>query len=396
MVDFMLSDVQKALQTLAREFAQKEIKPVAAELDAFRDPVKCWSWDLAKKMSKVGFRTLPVDTKYGGGGVRDVLSNCIVAEELSVADPSITAAVMLSGLKMQHLLEEGTEEQRQKYLPAYCADDGWLSCNSITEPNSGADDVLPYDAVGHGLQTSVRKDGDYYILNGAKRFIQNAAIAKLDFCWARTDPTVGITKGVTCFIIPTDTPGWTAGGVDDKMGSRLTLNGDIFYNDVRVHKSQILGGWNKGIALFRAMLLKGDNLVNSARMIGTARAMLEESIAYTKNRIQGGVPIFQHQCVQLDLADMFMMIEAARAYLWYAVWRCDNQDKVPFDPKYGTMASVMCHEVVCKVAMKGLPMWGGSGIQNEVPYQKHLRDGLSFLHADGGVHIKRILAAKLL
>ncbi len=396
MVDFRLTEEQLALQRLARDFAEKEIKPVAAELDAKPDPKDCFSWDLVKKMSKLGFRTLPISVKYGGGGVEDCLTNCIIAEELSVADPGITAAVMLSGLKMAHLLEAGTEEQRQKYLPPFCADDEWLTANSITEPDSGVDDILPYDAPGAGLKTSVRKDGDYYIINGRKRFIQNAVIGKLDFLFARTDLTVGVSKGVTCFIVPSDTPGYSPGAVDNKLGGRLALNGDVFFDDLRVHKSQMLGEWNKGTALFRAMLFHGDNLINAARMVGVARATYEESVAYAKDRIQGGKPIIQHQAVALDLADMFMEIEAARAFLWYAVWRVDNQDTVPFDAKYGTMASVLCHELAVRIPVKALPMWGGSGIQMEVLIQKHLRDGAGFLHADAGVHAKRLITASLM
>ena len=120
------------------------------------------------------------------------------------------------------------------------------------------------------------------------------------------------------------------------------------------------------------------------------------SRAYAKDRIQGGKPIIQHQAVALDLADMFMEIEAARAFLWYAVWRVDNQDTVPFDAKYGTMASVLCHELAVQIPVKALPMWGGSGIQREVLIQKHLRDGAGFLHADAGVHAKRLITASLM
>jgi len=345
-------------------------------------------------MSKVGFRTLCVPTKYGGGGVDDCLTSCIIAEELSVYDTGIATAVFMSPLKLTHLLEGGTEEQREKYLAQYCEDDEFLMSDSITEPESGVDDILPYDAPDAGLKTSVQQDGDYYIINGRKRFINNAYTTKLDLAWARTDPTVGVSKGSTVFIIPTDTPGWSAGRVDDKLGGRLTCNGEIYYDNVRVHKSQILGEWNNGHKIFIYMLDHGDNLVNAARMVGVGRAVYEDSVAYAKERVQGGKPIIQHQCVQMDLADMFMEIEAARAFLWYAVWRLDNRDTVPFDIKYGTMASTLCHEMALKVAVKALPMWGGSGIQREVPIQKYLRDAASFLHADGGVHVKRIWTAQ--
>lgn len=396
MIGFQLTEEQQMLKNVARDFAEHEIKPLVKELDAKPNPADCFSWDLVRKMSKLGFRTMPVATKYGGGGIDSCLTSCIVAEELSVADPSITAAVMLSGLKMAHLFESATQEQREKYLRVYCEDDEYLVSTSITEPESGVDNVLPYNAPDAGLRTRVVKAGDYFLLSGRKHFIQNAGVSKINLIWARTDPTVGVSDGCTCFIVRPPAEGYSVGHIDDKVGARLAINGDVILENVRVHKNDVLGEWNRGIELFRQMLLHGDNLVNAARMVGVGRAIYEASVAYAKDRVQGGQPIIQHQAVAMDLADMFMEVEAARTFLWYAAWRLDNPDKAPFDAKYGTMASVLCHEMAVRVAVKALPMWGGSGIQREIPVQKHLRDAASFLHADGGVHVKRVLTAGLM
>ncbi len=391
MVDFRLSEEQLGLQRLARDFAEKEMKPVVAELDAKPDPRDCFSWDLVRKASKLGFRTMAIPTKYGGGGIDSCLTLCVVAEELSVADAAFACAILFGSMKMTHCLESGTEEQRQKYLPPFCEDDEYLMSNSICEPEGGVDNILPYDAPGAGLRTTAVKDGDYYVINGRKHFFLNPGVDKLNLLWARTDPTVGVTKGATCFIIPLPAEGYTVGHIDDKLGGRLMINGETTLDNVRVHKSNILGEVNKGLEVFRSMLFHGDNLVNAARMTGIGRAVYEDSVAYAKERIQGGKPIIQHQAVALDLADIFLEVEAARAFLWYAAWRVDNRDTIPFDVKYGTMASVLSHEMALRVSVRALPMWGGSGIQREVTIQKYLRDAASFLHADGGVHVKRIL-----
>ncbi len=393
MVDFRLSEEQLGLQRLARDFAEKEMKPVVAELDAKPDPRDCFSWDLVRKASKLGFRTMAVPPKYGGGGIDSCLTFCVVSEELSVADAAFAAAILFNGLKMAHWFELGTEEQRQKYLPPFCEDDEYLVSNSICEPEGGVDNILPYDVPGAGLRTTAVKDGDYYVINGTKIFFLNCGIEKLNLLWARTDPTVGVSKGATVFIIPMPKEGYTHGHVDDKMGGRLMINGEAILNNVRVHKSDILGKVNEGLGVFRGILFRGDNLINAARMLGIGRAVYEDSVAYAKERVQGGKPIIQHQAVALDLADIFMEVEAARAYLWYTAWRIDNRDTVPFDVKYGAMASVLCHELAVRASVRALPMWGGSGIQREVSIQRYLRDAASFLHADGGVHLKRILTA---
>ncbi len=398
MVDFQLREEQRALQSLAREFAEKEIKPVAAELDAKPDPADCFSWDLVRKMSKLGFRTLPVPTEYGGGGVESCLTNCIVAEELSVGDPSITAVVLLSGLKVAHLLfdEAVPPEQAEKYMRQYCEDEDCLVSTAICEPDAGADNVVPYDAPDAGMRLRVEEDGDYYILNGTKHFIMNGNIAKVNFIWGRTDPTKGVTEGVTAFIVPHDAKGLSFGRVHDKSGARLMLNSEMIFENVRVHESDVLGEKNKGLRLFREMLHRGDNIVNGNRLVGTARAIFEASVEHSKQRVQGGKPIIEHQAVAMILADMFMEIEAARSFLWKAAWLADNRDRFLFDAKYASMSSTLAHEMAFRISGKALEIFGGYGIMKEYPIEKYMRDAASYLHADGGVHVKRIKTAALL
>lgn len=395
MIGFSLTEEQRALQALAREFAEKEIKPVALELDSKSDPADCFSWDLLRKMSRAGLRTIAIPTKYGGGGIESCLTLCIVSEELGVGDTQIAAIPMFS-MKMAHLFQHGTEEQREKYLRAYCQDDECLMCNSITEPDAGSDNMLPYDAPNAGMMTSVRRDGDYYILNGRKHYIQNSDVAKIDLVWARTDPTVGVSKGTTCFIVTRPRDGYSVVRVHDKVGQRLMNNCEIVYDNVRVHKSDVLGAWNGGRELLRTMLFHGDNMVNGARILGVARAIYEASLAYAKERVQGGKPIIKHQLVAADLADMFMQVEAARTFLWYAAWRVENRDTIPFDPKYGGMACALCQESSARLAVKALAMWGGAGCMKELPLQKYLRDAVTSLHWDGGVHLKRVVTASFM
>lgn len=394
MVDYRLTETQRALQTLAHEFAEKEIRPIALQLDSDPDPAKsAYMPHLLAKADALGLRTLSIPQKYGGGGVEDLYTHCLVAEELSWGDRGVVG-MLLSSLKIAHLLMDpalASEELRERYLRAYCQDENYLITTAITEPNGGSDNLLPYDAPGAGLQLVAERVGNHYVLNGMKHFISNVGWAKLHFVFARTRRDRSVSEGTTLLAVDHDTPGLKYGRVHDKLGYRLNHNQELIFENAKVPVSQRLGEENGGMIGVRKVV-RGDGIVNAAGFVGLARAAYEAALAYAKERVQGGKPIIQHQLIGAKLVDMYTQVEAARALTLRAAWYADHRDEVPFDPKVTGTASFFTSEVAFEVARRAVEIFGAYGIMKELPIQKYLRDAASLLHSDGGNTLKRLRA----
>lgn len=392
MVEFRLSEEQLALQRMTRKFVNEEIKPVAGERDRLQDPAGRFPWDIVEKASELGLRTLAIPEALGGGGA-DILTLCVVGEELAVGDLGV-AVIFDQTWKFSYMLSElMNEEQRARWLPRFMEDPRCLLAKGATEPNHGSDNSGVVLGPDIGMQLDAKKDGEYWVLNGMKRFISNGGVASIYFISARTDKTVGIDKGVTGFIIGKDTPGFSIGRIHDKMGQRLIQNAELIFKNCRIHERDVLGEVNQAFQLQKD-LAKASHVQAAATVLGPARRAYEETLEYARNRIQGGKPIIEHQAVQIMLTEMYMLIEASRNYIWRAAWQ--NEHVEPLDPKYSAMTKVFVSEAAFKVCKLALEVWGGMGYMTEAPIEKCLRDAASFFHSDGTNQMQRLKAVKYL
>ena len=392
-VDGFLTEEQIAIQQLAHEIAEKEIRPIAMQLDHNSDPAEAFYMPhLAKKFDEVGLHAMSIPEEYGGGGIDDLFTHCIVAEELGWGDRGVVGMLLSSNKITRYMTadELTTPAQRKKWLTAYVKDPEFLIAQCMTEDQAGSENLLPYDGVDGGFRTAAVREGDYYIVNGVKRFISNAGYAKLYFMYVRTDKTKGINEGSTLLMIPIDTPGLSFGRVHDKMGYRLNLNREIIMENCKVPLENRLGPENYGISRINSHLRAGDGLINAAAMLGLARAAYETALDYAKERKQSGQLLIRHQAIGLKLVEMYSEINAARAYVWQAARMIDNRDKQPVDLKMPGSASMFAHEIACKVTRDAMEIFGGSGVMRELPVEMYLRNAYNMLHSDGGIIMKKL------
>ena len=385
-MDFSLTDEQKALQQLARDYVNRHVRPVAAEFDRNPNPIDCIPSDVVEEGSKLGLRTLALSDAHGGGA--DMLTLSIVGEELGAGDLGV-AATFDQTWKFTPIIEHWTnDEQKERFLPAFVSDHRFHLATCITEPDAGTDHVLPYAAAGSGVQMRAERDGDIYRLSGVKRFISNGGTAKLYIVYTRTDKTQGGLKGMTPFLVPADTPGLSVGQIHDKMGRRLLSNATLIFENAEVPAINRLGEKeNEAEALRTSRIARGRGGYG-ATVLGAGRAAFEEAVRYAQERIQGGKPIGQHQAVAQMIGEMYTRLEAARSVLWRTSWAVDYAED--YDPKMSWLTKVVCSEAAYEVCRLALEVHGGMGYMRECPVEKYLRDVISFLHGAGNNHIFRI------
>jgi len=387
MIDFELSEEQRKWQTLAREFAEKEVKPIAAERDRLPDPGDCFQWDIVEKLSKAGLRTLTLDKKYGGPGL-DSLTTAIVLEELAVGDLGVSAIVAQTVKWAQILQWTATEEQCRKFLIPYRDDDTFLIAVTITEADLGSDLCSGY---GEGrVTTTAVLDGNEWVINGKKKWSNGAAWAKL------LRVTAATAEGSDTYInilVPRDTPGVKVVRIHDEMGGRLYPTVEVTYDNVRVPKENMIGEPRKKFDP-KCTFMKATNAYAAACAVGVGRAAYETALEYAKTRVQGGKRIIEHQIIGTMLADMYAQLEAARLLYWKAAWVADRDEF--YDPKLYAMAKAFCPEVAMRVAIQALEIHGGYGIGRDLPMEKYVRDAVSFLHSDGTCQASRTRTARCL
>ncbi len=395
MYDYRMTDEQKEYQRIAHEFARDEIRPISLELDHQKDPLKCaYMPHLLEKLDRRGLRTMSIPKEYGGGGVDDLLTHCIVGEEISWGDRGATG-FLLSSTKISHILASellGDPELADYWMREYVKDPTFLIGTATTEPASGSENQLPYNGADGGYRTTAVRDGDNYIVNGKKHFISNVGWARLMFTFVRTNPDVGVEQGASLLMAPTDAPGIRMGKVHDKMGYRLNQNAEIIFENAVIPVKYRLGPENCGVSYIRRHL-RGDALINAAGQIGVARAAYEKSLEFARSRIQSGRPIAEHQSIGVKLVDMYTKIQAARAYVHYAAWRQDMRREIPIDPPMTLSASAFAHEISCDVTKMAMEIHGGVGVQRENFLEKWFRDAHNMLFSsDGGNNMKKVRA----
>jgi len=377
-MNFELTDMQKLFQKTIREFCEKEIKPLASKIDK----EEYFSWDLYKKMGKMGLMGMTVPQKYGGAGI-DKVSYMIALEEISRFCGSTGLTVEAHNtLGIGYIYERGTEEQRKKYLPKYTTGEAFVAL-AITEPNAGSDVA--------SLQTTAVLEGDEWVLNGTKQFITSGDIAGITIVMAKTDKTKGV-KGISAFIVEKDTPGFKVGQLEDKLGVRGSRTAQLFFEDCQVPKENILGEKDLGFIGVMNTLDRGRTAVG-AMSVGIARGALEDSVEYAKQREQFGRPIGKFQAIQWKIADMATEIDAARLLVHRAAFLEDQG--LPFS-KEASMAKLFASEMAMRATRNAIQVFGGYGYIREYPVERYFRDVKLCEIGEGTSEVQRIIIAKRL
>ncbi len=364
---------------MIREFAEKEVKPLAAEIDE----QERFPMETVEKMAKIGIMGIPVPTQYGGAGGSNLMYS-IAVEELSAA--CATTGVVVSAhtsLCVAPILEHGTEEQKQKYLPKLATGE-WIGAFGLTEPNAGTD--------ASAQQTTAVLDGDNYIINGSKIFITNAEYAHVYIVFAMTDKSQGV-KGITAFIIEKGTPGFTFGKKEKKLGIRGSATSELIFENCVIPKENLLGkvGGGFGIAM---KTLDGGRVGIAAQALGIAQGAMNETVKYIKERKQFGKPLSAFQNTQFQLADLQTRVVAARLLVRQAAYKKDQGVNYSAD---AAMAKLYAAETAMEVTNKAIQFHGGYGYTREYPVERMLRDAKITEIYEGTSEVQRmVISAALL
>lgn len=389
-----LTDEHRALQQMAKDFAEKEVRPFAAELDKKSDPKECFSWDIVKKGSALGLRTLAVPEEYGGPGV-DLMGQVLVMLEIARVDGGVAKTFSQCWKWTPMLTRMATEDQRERFLKPFMEDDTYLLSMAGSEPDAGSDNRMPPpDHPKAGWKTSAVKDGGDYVINGMKHFIANGGVSSLYIVRTRTNPDVPITEGTTMFFVPKDTPGFSIGRTHDKIGWRFYQNAELIFNDCRVPETNMLGELNKGKGASSERYVSFNDVELASNVLGIAQSAFEHALDHARNRIQGGKPIIEHQAIAIKLADMHMRLEAARSYLFKTVESGENE-AAEFESSSKQLMKVFATEVALKVTRLAVEIFGGSGVMRDAPVEKLLRDASIFPHLAADSIMNLRAAAKL-
>jgi len=376
-MDFSLSEEQKMLQTTIRDFAADKLAPVADELEQAQE----FAMDNFKMMAELGIIGMTLPAQYGGGGA-DNLSLVIATEEIARACAS-TADIVDAHLCLcaEPINFYGTEEQKQRFLPPLAKGEK-IGAFAITEAEAGSD-------IGN-IQTTAVKDGDAYILNGAKTFITNGDVC--DIVVVFTNIPQLEKRGMTAFIVEEGTPGFTKGKKFDKLGMRAATNAELIFEDCRLPAANRLGEEGQGMKICLATLDHG-RIGIAAQAVGITQAVLDKAADYAKQRIQFGVPIGQNQAIAWMLADIATQLEAARLLTYQAA--CSADQGLPFT-KQAAMAKLSASELAMRAATQGIQIFGGYGYMMDSPMQRYFRDAKLTEIYEGTSEVQRMVISRAL
>jgi butyryl-CoA dehydrogenase len=374
-----LNEQQKMIQKMVREFAEKEIAPIAAELDKKGEyPTKT-----LEKMAKLGLLGIIIPTEYGGAGL-DVITYATVIEEISrkCASTGVITSVHNS-LVAWPIMKYGTEEQKKKYLPILAKGEK-IGAFAGTEPNAGSD-------LG-AMQTTAVLKGNHYIINGNKTFITSGPKAGILIVFAITDKTAG-SKGISAFIVENTMKGYQVGSIFDKMGINANLVSELIFENMEVPKENLLGKEGEGFKIALSTL-DGGRIGIAAQAVGIAQAALDESITYAKQREQFGRPIAKFQAIQWMIADMATRIEAARYLVYNAAFAKDKGGRFS---KEAAMAKLFASETAMDAVIKAVQIHGGYGYTKEYTVERLFRDAKITEIYEGTSEVQRmVISASLL
>lgn len=375
MIDFSLTEEQLALQSMAREFALKEMRPNAAKYDKGNE----FPEEIMKKAFEAGFITCNIPEEYGGGGLKE-LDIAILSEELAAGCAGMFTTIMASSLAFTPIILFGTDEQKKKFLTP-CTEKLSFASFCLTEREAGSD--------ASSLKTTARKVGSEYVLNGSKCFITNGGIASLYVVFANSDPEKG-PRGISAFIVPREIPGITVGKEEDKMGHRASNTTELFFEDVRVPEANLLAKEGMGFYVAMKTLDKTRASVGAAG-VGVARTALEYAIDYAKTRTQFGKPIASFQNTAFKIAQMAMEINAARFLVWYSAWLMDHGKPCA---KESAMAKCFGSDVAMRTTIEVVQIFGGYGYMKDYPVEKLMRDAKLLQIYEGTNEIQRLVISR--
>ncbi|KPL23916.1 MAG: acyl-CoA dehydrogenase [Anaerolineae bacterium SM23_84] len=375
-MDWALTEEQQMTQRMVRDFAENEIRPVAQEMDASGE----FPWEIIRKMGSLGLMGLPIPEEYGGSGA-DTLTYAMAVEEISRVSGSlgITLASHVS-LGLDLIDHFGTEEQKRKYLPPLARGQG-LAAFGLTEPEAGSD--------AGAVKTTAVLDGDQWVINGQKVFITSGSIADMVVVAAVTDKSAG-TKGISNFIVEKDTPGFRPGRDEEKMGLRASVTSQLFFEDCRVPKDNLLGQRGEGYKQF-LITLDGGRISIGAMAVGLAQGAFEAAVEYSKQRVQFGQPIAKFQAIQWMIADMATEIDAARMMVYRAAWLKDQGVRYT---KEAAMAKLYASEAAERACFKAIQIHGGYGYVREYDVERIYRDNRLTTIGEGTSEIQRLVIAR--
>ena len=376
-MNFDLTDAQRLIRDMVREFAEKEIRPRAPEIDRTDE----FPWDLWKRMAELGILGMTLPSEYGGSGT-DTVSWAIAQEEMARASVVVADIQLLSKLMQDVILRNGTNAQKDEYLPALARGEK-ICVIAQTEPGAGSDVA--------GIQTTARPERGGYVLNGTKRFITCAMLCDLAVVVATVDKTKG-RQGITLFLVEKGTPGFAVGSKEQLMGVRGMATGELVLDNCWVPRDCLLGGEGEGFK--RAMMsLDTGRIGIGCQALGLAQAAMEEAIRYAKQRMAFGQPISSFQGLQFMLADMSAEIEAARLRLRHAAFLKDQGRSII---REAAEAKLLASELVVHVTRDALQIHGAYGYSKDFPIERMYREAKVYQIWEGTSEIQRIVIARQL
>lgn len=375
-MDFQLTEEQQMMQRMVRDFAEKEIRPMTQQMDKTGE----FPWETVRKMAALGLFGLPIPEQYGGCGA-DTLTYAIAVEEVSRVNGSlgITLAAHTS-LGLYPLYRFGSEEQKEKYLPRLASGEG-LAAFGLTEPEAGSD--------AGAVKTTAVLDGDQWVINGQKVFITSGSIADVVIIAALTEKGAG-RRGISNLIVEKGTPGFRPGRDEEKMGLKGSLTSQLFFEDCRVPRENLLGQPGEGYKQF-LIALDGGRISIGAMALGLAQGALDAAVKYSKERVQFGQPIANFQAIQWMLADMATEIDAARLMVYRAAWLKDKGERFT---KEAAMAKLYASEAAERACFKAIQIHGGYGYMREYDVERIYRDNRLTSIGEGTSEIQRLVIAR--
>lgn len=377
-MNFELNKRQSLFRQMIREFADKEVKPIAAEVDES----EAFPLENVEKMGKLGIMGIPVPAKYGGAGGDNIMYSIAVEELSRVCGTTGVIVSAHTSLCVAPIYEFGNEEQKNKYLPKLCSGE-WIGAFGLTEPNAGTD--------ASAQQTTAVETEEGYLLNGNKIFITNAGYAHVYIVFAMTDKSLGV-KGISTFIVEKDTPGFSIGKKELKLGIRGSATCELIFENCIIPKENLLGKIGGGFSI-AMKTLDGGRIGIAAQALGIAQGALDETVKYTKERKQFGRSISQFQNTQFQMADLYTKTEASRLLVRSAAYKKDSGEQYACD---AAMAKLFASETAMEVTTKAVQFHGGYGYTREYPVERMMRDAKITEIYEGTSEVQRmVIAAKM-
>jgi len=376
-MDLVLNETQTLVRNKARDFATRVVAPMAPEIDA----TERFPHDVLRGLAELGLMAINVASDFGGAGAGAVA--CALAiQEIARACASTSVVMSVTNMVGETIARFGTDAQKRRHCPRLASGRHGVGSFALSEPDAGSDPGA--------MRTTARRDGGEWRLDGAKQWITGGRYADVLLVWARTAPIDSGTRGISCFLVEAGTKGLTIGRSEDKLGIRGSDTVSLRFDGCRIGSHALLGEENEGFKI-AMMALDGGRVGISSQCIGIARAALAESIAYAKKRHAFGVPIGSHQAVRSKLADMQMLIDAARVLTMRAAWRKDKNQ--PFSLE-ASMAKLFASEAVVRICNDAVQIHGGCGYSRDVPVERHLRDARVTTIYEGTSEIQRLVIAR--